>query len=97
MGVSPQLCTSCLRVLSSLITGSQPDPLLVIVPDLLDTICRPEVNESSHRPLYRELAAVVQSLLNVLGEAPILASCFSLSCNGTLEKESYSNLKFANF
>ena len=96
MGVSPQLCTSCLRVLSSLITGSQPDPLLVIVPDLLDTICRPEVNESSHRPLYRELAAVVQSLLNVLGEAPKLASRF-FSCNGTLEKESYCNFKFANF
>ena len=90
MGVSPQLCTSCLRVLSSLITGSLPDPLLVIVPDLLDTICRPEVNVSSHRPLYRELAAVVQSLLNVLGEAPILAPRL-FSCNGTLEKESYCN------
>eukprot|EP00116_Pleurobrachia_bachei_P003018 sb/3463280/ len=68
VGVSPVLCTSCLRVLSSLITGSKPHDLLEITDDIVDTLCKPEVNETAHKPLYTELRRVLQSLLTVLGE-----------------------------
>jgi len=69
VGVSPALCTSCLRVLASLIKGSKCEALLPITQELFDTLCKPEVNESAHQPLYIELQGVVEALLHTLGPA----------------------------
>ena len=69
VGVSPALCTSCLRVLASLIKGSKCEALLPITQELFDTLCKPEVNETAHQPLYAELQGVVEALLMTMGPA----------------------------
>ena len=43
VGVSPQLCTSCLRVLSSVIRGSKVECFTPITAEILEVLCKPEV------------------------------------------------------